>query len=389
MASQPTAPYNPPMSSLIPEHQISFSPSLAATIGLEEAILLHVLSALNRMDVGQHKRDYLWHALSTEQINLFLPFWTVEDVQRIAKSLRDKGIVLLDSASLVSGRQLRFAMNERQTPDLPPTSPSVPATSAQRAARVLPGDWQPDEDLLELLALNHNIDRDFALQQVEDFVLYWRDRQRASHSWASKFRQHVLREWRHHQSRVHRANHAESMEQRWSPSPEALEILERAEIDAGFIEDAVPEFVLYWSERGVASDTWNSKFIAHIRRQWARFSATMKGDYEPRPINADWAPSEDVFDILRLANIDPAFARQLVPEFILFWRDAGEAHRSWNSKFLQHVKYQWATRHHMEPTHGGQQGHYRPANSATQGAPNSPFQRLTDRSWAEGIVDGL
>jgi hypothetical protein len=36
-------------------------------------------------------------------------------------------------------------------------------------------------------------------------------------------------------------------------------------INPNFIEDAVPEFILYWRDRGDVSSTWDSKFIQHVR----------------------------------------------------------------------------------------------------------------------------
>lgn len=355
--------------------------------------MLHVLSDISRLLPAETAAELSWYNVPLEQLHGLLPFWPHDELLRVAKNLRDKGILILDSQSLPRAHSLRFAMNNRTAPAArQPQTPS-PARisnkgSAQRqyiGANLLAENWQPNEDLLQLLALNHNIPREFALAQIEDFVLYWHERQQVSHSWPSKFRQHVIREWRHQQNRQSHAEKNREISGRWQPSIEAMEILQRTGIDPGFIEDTIPEFVLYWSERGVASDTWNSKFIAHIRRQWARFTATIKGDYEPRIIPTDWQPSEDAFDILRLANIDLDFARQLVPEFVLFWRDTQEAHRSWNSKFLQHTKYQWATRHHLGPTYAGQPIADRSAQATTKG----PFERLTDRSWAEGIVEEI
>lgn len=404
------------MSSLIPERPLVISPSLAATIGLEEAVMLQVLSDINRFGRGQPRGGYRWHGIALEALHEQLPFWDNRELLRIGDSLRDKGIILLEPTP----GELRFAMNESPSaereaipvrqrqrdatsatrPTIQQTTPST--TPRQGSATLLAQNWRPEEDLLQLLALNHGIPREFALQQLEDFLLYWRDRQQVSHSWPSKFRQHVLKEWRFHQGRqaAAAAQPADSdIDRQWQPSPDALEILHRAGINPEFIEDAIPEFVLYWRERGEASNTWNSKFIAHIRRQWARYTAALQQDYEPREIPANWQPNEDVYDILRMANIDIDFARQLIPEFVLFWRDSRQIQRSWNTKFLQHVKYQWATRHHYAgqqaainqgAKHAGQPGsHPATHSSTTNELRHSPFKQLTDRSWAEGIVDGI
>ena len=73
------------------------------------------------------------------------------------------------------------------------------------------------------------------------------------------------------------------MAKSWSPSEDALEILLRMGIHQNFIDDAIPEFVLYWQERGEAQATWNSKFVAHIKRQWARYTHTLKARYRATP----------------------------------------------------------------------------------------------------------
>lgn len=396
------------MSSLIPERQLIISPSLAATIGLEESVMLQFLNDISRLSQGQLNKGYQWFSVELTTLQQQLPFWDSSDLQRVSKSLKDKGIILIDSAPLPQSQQLRFAMNESIQPAAGRANFRQAVEPAERTKRangagLLAESWRPEEDLLQLLALNHGIPREFALQQLEDFILYWRDRQQVSHSWPSKFRQHVLKEWRFHQSRqaadTQQATAQQAagtdLGQQWRPSPDALEILHRAGVNPDFIEDAVPEFVLYWRERGDAGTTWNSKFIAHIRRQWARYTAALQQDYEPREIPVNWQPNEDVFDILRLANIDHDFARQQVPEFVLFWRDTKQIHRSWNTKFLQHIKYQWATRHHYSGQSpaaigkGNQPGGQPNQRSQTGELRNSPFKQLTDRSWAEGIVEGL
>lgn len=404
------------MSSLVPDKSIVFSPALAATIGLEEAILLQVLNDAICIEAGDYKRGYQWFSPSCTKLLNLLPFWTAEELQRVSQRLKDKGLIIINSAPLGQSDHLCFALNEKV--DARPTVAAIrsPSSTPRVSATTLPANWSPDEDLLQLMMLNHNIPRTFALEQLEDFLLYWRDRQEVHHSWSSKFRQNVLSAWRRQQSEQAKAEKQEQLDSdirnNWHPSEDALEILYRAGITKDFIEDAVPEFVLYWRERGEAHSTWNSKFIAHIRRQWAQYTKALELDYEPREIAANWQPNEDVYDILRLANIDLSFARQLVPEFVLFWRDTQQIQRSWNTKFLQHVKYQWATRHDMtgymagntidnnssntpsntpsnnRGLHGGQSNANRPANKTNE-LRNSPFKQLTDRSWAEGIVEDI
>ena len=277
-----------------------------------------------------------------------------------------------------------FAINEsqsgsRRSGEKPGRGISRGSPDGAAGAGLLGSNWSPGEDLLQLLALNHGITRQFALDQLEDFVYYWRERGEVSHAWENKFRQHVLSRWRQSQQdtgeRFRPADDA--LSDRWYPSDDALEILERTGVTRAFIDDAVPEFILYWRERNPREKALNSKFIQHIRRQWARFSSALSHDTEPTRIPPDWRPSEDVFDILRMSHIDAEFAESLLPEFVMYWRDSNKLYKSWNTKFLQHVKYHWARRNELT-TYGGQQG----PHSSSRTRDRSLEDDLTDRSWA-------
>jgi hypothetical protein len=372
--------------SLIPERQLLFSPQLAATIGLEEAILLQHLQQLFEHHSPRIRKGYAWLSVERDFLLRTLPFWTTEDLHRICRSLADKGVLLVDSPPLLTAEQLVFAMNEPvQSARTPVASTPPPVQPTRRSAGLLPVHWSPSEDLLQLMSLNHTIPRQFALDQLEDFIFYWRERGETSHAWENKFRQHVIAIWRRHQqnqAEAFRVPPTTTLDNHWRPSADAMEIMERGEIERDFIEQAIPEFILYWRERGTNPKELNSKFIQHIRIQWAKYSSSLEHSTEPKRITEQWQPSEDVFDILRLSHIDSEFARAVLPEFIVYWRDSNQAHTSWNSKFIQHVKHHWAKRHQIEQaghSHAGQQG----TSTTGRTRDRSLQQDLTDTSWAE------
>mgnify|MGYP003626184068 CR=1 FL=1 len=415
-------------SSLVPERQLVFSPGLAATIGLEESILLQHLHTQFEHHSMQEKDGFGWISVPRAFLLQSLPFWQIEDLHRISRSLADKGVILIESAPLLHTDRLVFAINEplrritragspaahtpsapatgnsaayptadatgyssahaatgdSMTASTPPPAGSIPA-AARRGAGLLPVHWSPGEELLQILALNHNIPRQFALDQLEDFIFYWRERGETSHAWGNKFRQHVVSNWRHHQqnkAEAFLAPEPKPLDQHWRPSSEAMEIMARSEIDSRFIEDAIPEFILYWRERGAAPRELNSKFIQHIRIQWSRYTSSLAHSTEPRRIPDSWQPDENVFDILRMSHIDTEFAYTLLPEFIVYWKDSNQLHTSWNSKFLQHVKYHWAKRlktGNTESHHGGQQG----SHSTGRTRDRSLHEDLSDTSWAD------
>lgn len=364
--------------------------------------LLHDCRALQKTQSPQSTQSPQWIVIEVDTLAQLLPFWDRRELQRVSKNLSDKGIIQIDSAPLTEAPQLRFRFHSAAQAAPPSRVHRIAERPAPvHGASLLSATWRPQEDTLQLLQLK-NIPREFALAQLEDFIFYRRERGKAEYAWDNKFRNHVIERWqRDLQNAAAEPPPSAAPETLWYPSADALQILERTGISREFIEDTIPEFVLYWRERGDNTGTWNSKFIAHIRRQWARYSNALEHDQEPRPIAVNWQPSEDVYDILRMANIDIQFACELLPEFILFWRDAGTPQRSWNTKFLQHIKYQWATRHHMtgfsplagqavaNQSAGAARAGYSLATGAATAVASSAFERLTDRSWATGIVDGV
>lgn len=384
-----------PNSSLIPERQLVFSPALAATIGLEEAIFLQHLGEFFQHHEPQIQNGFAWLSIERGQLERALPFWSPIDLHRISRALVDKGILLISSPPLHSAEHLVFALNESVRTKEPAAAQAAPNNYTQaataepplqrRSAGLLPAHWSPSEDLLTLLTMNHTIPRQFALDQLEDFIFYWRERGETNHAWENKFRQHVRSQWRRQeqsQSEAFRVKQPTVLDNKWRPSLDALEILERNEVDQEFLEQAIPEFVLYWRERGTNPKDLNSKFIQHIRIQWAKYTSAMEHSTEPKRITEQWYPPEDVMDILNMSHIDADFARSMIPEFIIYWRDSNQAHTSWNTKFIQHVKYNWAKRHKMDQTgqsNAGQQG----SNPTGRTRDRSLQDDLSDTSWAQ------
>ncbi len=352
--------------SIIPEQPIVVSPTLAASIGLEQAVLLQHIDKLSALAPTQQREQLLWLDTSLAQLAEQLPFWPPAAVNRLLRDLQELGMIVLSPTPGDAAQPFAVAINQR-------TSPAPQARSRAEpigASRIAP-DWQPGLALREQLGMQ-GIEPGFIDSSIDEFVLYWRERGESSHAWSSKFMQHVTRRWQQQQQRNAEAGRPRAgsshMQKRWQPNPDAVEILQRMGISGNFIDDAIAEFVLYWQERGDAQSTWNSKFVTHVKRQWARYTHTLKNDTEPRPIPVSWHPDQEVYEILALANIDGDFAERLLPEFVLYWRDKNELHHSWNTRFLQHVKHRWARRGDDSSSRG------------------DAFERLTDRSWAVDLV---
>jgi len=393
-------------SSLIPERPLLISPSLAATIGLEEACMLSILGDMAAYLPLTPANGRQWLDVDASWVNRLMPFWTDQDIQRISRNLKDKGIILLVSAPYTESQRLTLAFDEA-IPAAAPIQVAAPSAALAPAinsgATLISPHWQPDQELLRQIA-QYNIPADFVRQQVPEFVTYWRERGETNHSWGAKFLKDLLHKWRNYETQIARQKREESerqvrerdteflnrdletpMHSQWRPSRDALEVLvKHAGISLAFVEDSIPEFVVYWQERGDVGRTWNSKFIQHVKRQWLRYHSALEHDTEPKRIPDNWQPGKDVYDVLKLANIDLKFAQQQVAEFVLYWRDSNQLMASWNTKFLQHVKFHWAKQHALTTVnsqqvnqHAGQQPH--PAGRTRD---SSLAEQLNDRSWA-------
>jgi len=359
-------------SSLIPERPLLISPTLAATIGLEEAVMLHVISELMLRLGVNHDQGLDWVTLGLKDLSEALPFWNLADIKRIQDSLLAKGLIQVESEA-GSPDKCRIAINQpgRRNPSPPATTPrhqppppkpaSVYQASPSGIATPIPDNWQPNEDLYQLCE-KRNIPRTFVDEHVRLFVISQQERRKNQYSWHNTFYKYIVREWENSRSHQGLKELEANMSADWQPSGDAYNILEHAGINHSFIEDAVPEFVLYWRETGLKTSTWNTRFIAHVRKQWAKFEATLEHDTTPTLLSENYQPSDEVYDVLALANINEDFARALIPEFILYWRERKEVSSSWHTKFLQHVKYKWS--HQQE-------------NS------QDFVQKVTDRSWAD------
>lgn len=419
-------------SSLSDEHYIVIPSSLAATVGLEEAALLQLLADMRRFSPASANVM----TIVLEQLLALTPFWDAEKLKSVLASLSAKGVI----EATFSGNNVLIAETAPAIPTSAKTRSSAPSTAArellstaektpvqaavqaqnkapaqttrqstrqateptasartaispmpQRASAVKPmsQDWQPRPSTYDALLHNHGVSKAFAETLLDEFRIYWQDKGTTAFSWDSKFLRHVMHAQRNQQAKTavvaQAAEAAEiatqadiAIDSQWQPSADCLEILLRDGVSQDFINTTVPEFILYWRERGDSQRTWNSKFIAHVRRQWLRFNSAQVHDTEPHRIPSNWQPKQDTFDIIEMANIPKDFASAQVGGFVLFWRESNQLHKSWNAKFLQHVKYQWAKQNQInanEITH----------QSATGKDPRSFVEKHSDTSWADDL----
>ena len=201
-------------------------------------------------------------------------------------------------------------------------------------------NFYPSEDLVKQ-ACNLGIEEDFLGDQLPSFNLFWKGKDLKPHLKESKFLQYALKNWREKEKIEYQESKKVLLDSNWRPSEDAISILKNIDINDSFIESLLPEFILFWKEKRVKSNSWNSTFLNHVKKQWARKNFKLDSDKENHPMSKNWAPSEDCMKVLEVTNIPVDFIESKLPEFRLYWIDAGEISTNWNNKFINFVKNSW------------------------------------------------
>ena len=201
-------------------------------------------------------------------------------------------------------------------------------------------NFYPSEDLVKQ-AFNLGIEEDFLGDQLPSFNLFWKGKDLKPHLKESKFLQYALKNWREKEKIEYQESKKVLIDKNWQPSEDARSILKGLEISDSFIESLLPEFILFWKEKRIKSNSWNSTFLNHAKKQWARKNFKLDSDKEDQPMSKDWLPSEDCIKVLEVTNIPVDFIESKIPEFRLYWIDAGEISPNWNNKFINFIKNSW------------------------------------------------
>ena len=303
---------------------LSFSKDAAKTLGLSEAVVLEIIKTKIQ---SQNNQFIELDSVLKETI-----FWDEKKTITLISKLQLRGLINFDK----DNKRISFVSPEKKAKDTNVNRKSF----EERSESFMEKNWEPDAALIDQ-ASEYGISKSFVLSQLDDFIHLHREKSDTSYSWGVKFLRFVIKKWRSQEISDFKKLKRKPIDQSWQPDEEAIEILTKAGISKEFIKNEIPEFILYWNEKGDVSDTWNSKFIGQVRRQWAKTQHLIDNSELPEPISPDWKPNQDFYEVLALTEIDKTFADSVLNEFILYWKETGQAHNSWNSKFFQHVKYQW------------------------------------------------
>ena len=303
---------------------LSFSKDAAKTLGLSEAVVLETI----RTKIQSQNNQFI----ELDSILKETIFWDEKKTITLISKLQLRGLVNFDKDK----KRISLILSKKKIKDTNVDKEGF----GERTESFMEKNWEPDAALIDQ-ASEYGISKSFVLSQLDDFIHLHREKSDTSYSWGVKFLRFVIKKWRSQEISDIKQLKRKPIDQSWQPDEEAIEILIKAGISKEFIKNEIPEFILYWSEKGDVSDTWNSKFIGQVRRQWAKTQHLIDNSELPEPISSDWKPNQDFYEVLALTEIDKTFADSVLNEFILYWKETGQAHNSWNSKFFQHVKYQW------------------------------------------------
>ena len=303
---------------------LSFSKDAAKTLGLSEAVVLETI----RTKIQSQNNQFI----ELDSILKETIFWDEKKTITLISKLQLRGLVNFDKDK----KRISLILSKKKIKDTNVDKKGF----GERTESFMEKNWEPDAALIDQ-ASEYGISKSFVLSQLDDFIHLHREKSDTSYSWGVKFLRFVIKKWRSQEISDIKQLKRKPIDQSWQPDEEAIEILTKAGISKEFIKNEIPEFILYWSEKGDVSDTWNSKFIGQVRRQWAKTQHLIDNSELPEPISPDWKPNQDFYEVLALTEIDKTFADSVLNEFILYWKETGQAHNSWNSKFFQHVKYQW------------------------------------------------
>jgi len=107
-------------SSLLPERPLLIFPTLATTIGLEEALMLQALSEIAGFREAVKRPlnpDLEWIKLSDGEFREIFPFWTPVDIKRVLDSLQMLGILLIEPLRGDDGQNF-FAIDDTTSSDV-------------------------------------------------------------------------------------------------------------------------------------------------------------------------------------------------------------------------------------------------------------------------------
>lgn len=140
----------------------------------------------------------------------------------------------------------------------------LPNSYSNIGKRKLDYSWAPSIQAFEVLGMG-NINKEFIESKVNEFKMYWLEKNQVRDNWNVLFVDFIRREWVKENS--DNKGLPICINESWSPSSDAFDILELANVSKNDALKHLKEFILYWKENGTALRSWNSKFVDFVKRK--------------------------------------------------------------------------------------------------------------------------
>ncbi len=140
----------------------------------------------------------------------------------------------------------------------------LPTSNANIGKRKLDSLWVPSKQAFEVLGMG-KIKKEFIQSKIKEFKMFWLEKGQIRDNWDTLFVDFIRREWVKENS--FNKGLPVCIDHNWSPSSDAFDILELANVSKNDALKHLKEFILYWKENGTALRSWNSKFVDFVKRK--------------------------------------------------------------------------------------------------------------------------
>ena len=224
----------------------TFSIQEAETLGVECAI---VLAASKDLKITSSKESEILVLLKEK-----IPF--LEDQEILIHLKRLVSLKLLSSEIKSNKTESSSKRNLYKL--------KLPSDNYNIGKRKLNFKWTPSIHAFEVLGMG-GINKKFIESKVNEFKLYWLEKNQIRDNWNVLFVEFIRREWVKEKSE--NKGLPVCIDENWSPSSDAFDILELANVSKNDALKHLKEFILYWKENGTALRSWNSKFVDFVKRK--------------------------------------------------------------------------------------------------------------------------
>ena len=224
----------------------TFSIQEAETLGIECAI---VLAASKDLKIASSTNDEIL-VLLKEKIPFLREQEILDHLERLISLKLISTEIKSNKAKPLSKRNLYKL--------------KLPSDNQNIGKRKLNVKWAPSIQAFDVLGMG-GINQEFIESKVNEFKLYWLEKNQMRDNWNVLFVEFIRREWVKENSE--NKGLPMCVDDNWSPSSDALDILELANVSKNDALKHLKEFILYWKENGTALKSWNSKFVDFVKRK--------------------------------------------------------------------------------------------------------------------------